>query len=108
MTPTPLILFVWGILLTIGILPNNILGFRVPATAAWRRARQVVGVAAIVSTGFWLALDLTLPLLLPATQFGGRLADAIGWASLLVAAAIATWLIVSRRPASTTPVSRAN
>ena len=107
MTPTPLILFVWGILLATRILPNNILGFRVPATEAWRRARQVIGLAAIVSTGFWLALDLTLPLLWPSTQFGGRLAVAIGWASLLVAAAIATWLIVSRRP-STTTVSRAN
>lgn len=106
MTPTPLILLVWGILLAIGILPNRILAFRVPATAVWRRARRVIGVAAILSTGFWLALDLTLPLLWPSTQFGGRLADAIGWASLLVAAVIATWLIVSRRPTSDTTVSR--
>ena len=108
MTPTPLILFVWGILLASGILPNNIVGLRVPATTLWRRARRTIGVAAIVSSGFWLVLDLGLPLVLPRSNLGARLADVIGWCSLVVAVTMCVWLIVSRRPTSTTTVCRAN
>lgn len=101
MTPVPLILFLWGFLLASGVLPNNILGWRVPPTASWRRATLTIAVAAIVSGGFWLALDLTLPLILPRADTGARLADMTGWASVIVAIAICVRLIASRRPAPT-------
>ncbi|MEP6934883.1 MAG: hypothetical protein ABI988_13240 [Nitrospirota bacterium] len=105
MTPVPLILFVWGLLLASGVLPNNILGWRVPPTAPWRRARLTIAVAAIVSGGFWLALDLTLPLILPRDHVGARLADLTGGASVIVAVATCVRLIASRRPTRTRTVA---
>ena len=95
-TPVPLILFVWGILLATGLLPSTILIWRVPPTAPWRRARLIVGVAAIVSGGFWLALDLVLPIILPRAGIAARLADIAGWTSVIVAAATCVRLIASR------------
>jgi hypothetical protein len=103
-TPVPLILFLWGILLASGLLPNNILGWRVPRTAAWRRSRVTIAVAAIVSGGFWLALDLTLPLILPRAHIGARLAEIAGGASLIVAVATCVRLIASRQPTPTDTV----
>ena len=103
MTPVPLILVVWGILLASGVLPNNILGWRVPPTAPWRRARIIIGVAAIVSGGFWVALDLILPLILTRAHMGARLADVAGWASVIVAAGTCARLIAARP----TPVATA-
>ena len=102
MTPTPLISFLWGFLLTSGILRDDILGFRVLSTPGWRRGRRIIGIAAILSGGLWLSLDLALPFLLPPGGSGARVADAIGWCAVAVAAATATWVIVSRRPASRT------
>jgi hypothetical protein len=96
-TPLPLILFVWGLVLASGVLPNNILGWRVPPTAQWRRIRLTVAVAAIVSGGFWLALDLTLPLILPREHMGTRLADIVGGASVIVAIVACVRLIASRQ-----------
>jgi hypothetical protein len=93
MTPVPLILFAWGLLLASGVLPHNILGWRVPLTARWRGIRITIAVAAIVSGGFWLALDLILPLIVPRPQMGVRLADIIGGASVIVAAAAGVRLI---------------
>jgi hypothetical protein len=102
LTPFPLVLFVWGLLLASGVLPNNILGWRVPPTAAWRRTRLTIAVAAILSGGLWLALDLTLPLILPRAHMGARLADIAGKASVIVAVATCVRLIASRRPPPTT------
>ena len=89
MTPVPMILVVLGILNVSRVLPNRILVWRVPPTAPWRRARMIIGVAAIISGGFWLALDLTL-------QSTG-LADMVGWISVAVAAAVCVRLIASQR-----------
>jgi formate-dependent nitrite reductase membrane component NrfD len=100
-TPVPLILFLWGIALASGLLPNNILGWRVPATAAWRRRRLTIAIAAIVSGGLWLVLDLTLPLILPRAHMGSRLADIAGWALVIAAVATCIRLIASRRPTHT-------
>lgn len=54
MTPVPLFLLVWGILLASGILPDDILGFPVPSTTAWRRARRIIATTATLSGGMWL------------------------------------------------------
>src|SRR3954447_15962754 len=97
MTPFPLILLLWGILLGSGVLPNRILAWRIPQTARWRRVRFTVAVAAIASGGFWLALDLMLPFLLPRAHWGTRLADIAEWAAVIVAIASCVWLIASPR-----------
>jgi len=96
-TPLPLILFFWGLLLASGLLPNRILGWRVPPTASWRRARLIIAAAAIVSGGFWLALDFALPLILPRAGTGARLADIVGWASVIVAVATCVRLLARGR-----------
>src|SRR5262249_46413305 len=101
MTPLPLILFLWGILLRIGVLPNRILAWRIPQTARWRGIRFTIAAAAIVSGGFWLVLDLMLPLLLPRAHLGTRLADIAGWAAVVVAIASCAWLIASPRSGGT-------
>lgn len=48
MTPTPLILFVWGIAMVLGILPNRILWIALPATEFWSRTRRILGFAALL------------------------------------------------------------
>jgi hypothetical protein len=103
MTPTPLILFVWGIAMVLGILPNRILWIALPATEFWSRTRRILGFAALLSSGLWLTLDLALPAILHSRQSAGRLADAFGWCLLLLAVGASSWLIFSRRPTSTTP-----
>jgi hypothetical protein len=95
-TPLPLILLVWGVLLVSGVLPNRIFAWRVPATAEWRRIRLTIAVAAIVSGGFWLALDLVLPMIVPRPQMGTRLADIIGGASVIVAVGTCARLMLRR------------
>lgn len=97
MTPFPLILLVWGILLASGVLPNRILVWRIPRTVPWRRTRFTLAVAAIATGGFWLALDLVLPLLLPRAHLGARLADIAGWAVFVVAVVICVRLIALRQ-----------
>ena len=101
MTPLPLILFLWGSLLASGVLPNRILAWRIPQTARWRSIRLTIAVAAIVAGGFWLALDLMLPLLLPRAHLGARLADIAGSAAVIVAIASCVWLIAFPRTAPT-------
>jgi len=103
MTPTPLIVFVWGLAMVLGLLPNRILWVALPATEFWSRTRRVLGIAAILSGGLWLALDLVLPAILHSRQSAVRLADTFGWCLLLLAAAASFWLIFTNRPTSTTP-----
>jgi len=100
MTPTPLIVFVWGLAMVLGLLPNRILWVALPPTGFWSRTRRVLGSAAILSGGLWLALDLVLPALLQSRQSAVRLADTLGWCLLLLAAAASFWLIFSQRPTS--------
>ena len=95
MTPTPLMLLVWGVLLLSGLLPNRILAFRVPPTVAWTRSRRIIGVGAISVGAFWLTVDLALPLLFRSVNRAGTVADVIGWSSLVVATIVATFLITS-------------
>ena len=103
MTPVPLVLFVWGMAIVLGILPNRILWKALPATQFWNRARRVLGIAGVLAGGLWLALDMTLPVLLPSRQIGVRVADQIGWCALVIAFAIALWLLLLQRaPATTT------
>ena len=97
MTPFPLILLVWGILLASGVLPNRILAWRIPRTVPWRRIRFTVAVAAIASGGFWLALDLVLPIFLPRARLGAKLADIAGWAAVVLAGVICVRLIALRQ-----------
>jgi hypothetical protein len=101
MTPTPLVLFVWGIAMVLGILPNRILWIALPATEFWSRTRRILGFAAMLSCGLWLTLDLALPLVLPSRPSASRLADTLGWGLLLVAIAASAWLIFSPRSTST-------
>ena len=100
-TPIPLLLFFWGIAMVLGILPNRIFGWALPATPFWFRARRILGFAAVLSCGFWLTLDLALPAVLPSRQFGGRLADTLGAVSLFIAIGTSLWLIFSHPPTST-------
>src|ERR1700682_4154242 len=103
MTPTPLILFVWGIAMVLGVLPNRISWIALPATEFWSRTRRILGFAAMLSCGLWLTLDLVLPAILHSRQSAVRLADTLGWCLLLLAVGASLWLIFSRRPTSTTP-----
>ena len=100
MTPIPLIFFLWGIAMALGILPHRIWGIALPRTHAWYRARRILGFAAMLSCGLWLIMDWTLPVMMQSRQSAARLADAIGWCLLLVAGAASLWLILSRQPAS--------
>jgi hypothetical protein len=87
MTPIPLIFFLWGIAMVLDILPHRVWWIALPGTYAWDRARRILGCAAMLSCGLWLILGLTLPALMHSRQSAARLADAIGWGLLLVAAA---------------------
>jgi hypothetical protein len=102
MTPIPLIFFFTGIAMVLGIVPNRILGFGLPATPFWSRARHILGFAAILSCGLWLALDLVLPAVLRSRQSAARWADALGWCVLFVAIGVSVWLIFLERPTSPT------
>ncbi len=64
MTPIPLLLFLWGIAMALQLLPHRIFGMALPKTPAWYRAGRVLGIAAILSSGSWLLLDVTLPLMM--------------------------------------------
>ena len=99
MTPIPLLLFLWGLAMALQLLPHRIVGIALPKTPAWYRAGRVLGIAAVLSSGVWLLLDLTLPRMMQ-RQGAGRLADTIGWGCVLVAALCAVVLIRSARPAS--------
>jgi hypothetical protein len=94
MTPIPLLLFIWGIAMTLQLLPHRILGIALPKTPAWYRAGRLLGIAAMLSSGVWLLLDWTLPYLVQ-RQGAGKLADAIGWGCVLVAAFCSVVLIRS-------------
>ena len=97
MTPIPLLLFLWGIAMALQLLPHRILGFALPKTPAWYRAGRVLGVAAMLSSGVWLLLDWMLPRMME-RQAAGKLADAIGWGCLLIAAFCSAVLIRSGPP----------
>ena len=99
MTPVPLLLFLWGIAMALRLLPHRIVGIALPKTPAWYRAGRVLGIAAMLSSGVWLLLDLTLPRMMQ-RQAAGRLADTIGWGGVLVAVCWAVVSIRSARPAS--------
>ena len=99
MTPIPLLLFLWGIAMALQLLPHRIVGIALPKTPAWYRAGRILGIAAMLSSGVWLFLDLTLPRMMQ-RQAAGRLADTIGWCCVLVAAFWAVVSIRSAQPAS--------
>ena len=99
MTPAPLLLFVWGIAMALQLLPHRIVGIALPKTPAWYRAGRVLGIAAIVSSGVWLLLDVTLPRMMP-RQAAATLADGIGWGCVLIAALCAVVAIRSGPSAS--------
>jgi hypothetical protein len=94
MTPLPLILLAWGLLLGSGILPNNILGIRLPQTERWRRIRIAVSASAILCGAAWLALDVLLPLRF-AQETASHWADGVGW-FLVAGSAFACALFVRR------------
>jgi hypothetical protein len=105
MTPAPLLLFVWGIAMALQLLPHRIWGIPLPKTPAWYRAGRVLGVAAILSSGPWLVLDVTLPRLMQ-PRLAARLADGIGWGCVLLAALCA--VVVIRSAPSSSDASRPN
>ncbi len=82
MTPAPLLLFLWGIAMALRLLPHRIWGIDLAKTPAWYRAGRVLGVAATLSSGVWLLLDLTLPHVMQ-RQAAARLADTIGWGCVM-------------------------
>ena len=103
MTPTPLIVFLWGIAMVLDLLPHRILWVVLPATDFWSRTRRTLGRAALLSGGVWLTLDLVLPVILRSRSAGGKLADTFGWCLLLFAVVISSRRIFAQRPASTAP-----
>ena len=94
MTPVPLLLFLWGIAMALQLLPHRILGIALPKTPVWYRAGRILGVAAMLSSGIWLVLDVTLPHLMQ-PQAAGKLADAMGWGGVVVAAFCSALIIRS-------------
>jgi hypothetical protein len=99
MTPIPLLLFVWGLAMILGILPYRVLFIPVPKTPDWHRVRRILGCAAILSSGLWLILDWTLPLVMDSRQSAGERADAIGIGAVVLTGAVTLW-ILSRQPAA--------
>lgn len=99
MTPLPLILFFGALRWPLHLLPHRMAGTALPKTPAWYRAGRIVGIAAMLSSGVWLLLDVTLPRLMQ-RQRAGHVADTIGWGCVLVAACVAVVVIRSTQPGS--------
>jgi uncharacterized membrane protein len=98
----PLIIIALAIPMVLGIVPpNGIYGFRTPYTMSsdevWYRANRVSGIALVVSGVIWIALVLLLPRFLLDDQDPLYWAGRLGFGSLLVAVAVASWLVYRRR-----------
>lgn len=103
MTPEPLIFIVFSLPLMLGLVPRNrfyglvIPVFTMSSDAVWYYANRVAGLATVIACAFWLSLEWWLPQAMSPRRSALRLADAIGWGSLVVAVLVALWLIHRRR-----------
>jgi hypothetical protein len=107
--PEPFILIVLSIPLILGLVPKNrFFGFSIPvftmsSDAIWYYANRVGGIAYVIAGTFWLALEWWLPQAMSPKRSALRLADTIGWSSLVVAALVAFWLVYRRRQSLAEP-----
>jgi len=101
--PEPFILIVLSIPLILGLVPKNrFFGFSIPvftrsSDAIWYYANRVGGIAYVIAGAFWLTLEWWLPQAMSPRRSALRLADTIGWSSLVVAALVAFWLVYRRK-----------
>jgi len=109
MTPEPFIFIVFSIPLILGLIPRNrFFGFAIPvftmsSDAVWYHANRVAGIAYVTAGAFWLSLEWLLPQVMSPRRSALRLADALGWSSLVVAVLATVWLVYRRRQSLTNP-----
>jgi uncharacterized membrane protein len=109
MTPEPFVFIVFSTPLILGLVPRNrfyglvIPVFTTSSDAIWYHANRVAGIATVIACGLWLSLEWWLPQAMSPRRSALRLADAIGWSSLVVAALVAFWLVYRRRQSLTNP-----
>jgi hypothetical protein len=110
MTPEPFIFIVFSIPLILGLVPKNrFFGFFIPifttsSDAVWYYANRVAGIANVTAAALWLSLEWLLPQVLSPRRSALRLADAVGWSSLVVAVLATVWLVYRRRHSLTNPL----
>jgi hypothetical protein len=108
-TPEPFVFIVFSTPLILGLVPRNpfyglvIPVFTMSSDAVWYYANRVAGIATVIACTFWLSLEWWLPLAMSPRRSALRLADAIGWGSLVVAVLIALGLIYRRRQSQSPP-----
>jgi hypothetical protein len=107
--PEPFILIAVSIPLILGLVPKNrLFGFSIPvfttsSDAIWYYANRVGGIAYVIAGTLWLTLEWGLPQAMSPKRSALRLADTIGWSSVVVAAVVAFWLVYRRRQSLTKP-----
>jgi uncharacterized membrane protein len=93
--------------LILGLIPRNrFFGFSIPvftmsSDAVWYYANRVGGIAYVTAGAFWLSLGWLLPHVMSPRRSALRLADALGWSSVVVAALATVWLVYRRRQSLT-------
>jgi uncharacterized membrane protein len=107
MTPffVPTVLVVVAIPMVLGIVPRNgLYGFRTGYTMSsdivWRRANRIGGIALLVAGLFWLSLVLVLPAKMASSAEAFAAALSLGRIALVLAVAIAFFLVYRDRPST--------